>query len=158
MGETLLDRSVKVAKEIGKEVLVVGKFEPVRKHPGVRWVREPFEEYAPLYGIFTALKEARFKKVLFLPGDAPLIKERVLRYISQQPFPAFVEGNFLHCLLFKENLFLVEELLRKGEFRVRELLKRAKAREIKRKELKTFDYKGLSFKNVNTVKDYWEIL
>ncbi len=157
MGEALLDRSLKVAKRVGKEVLIVGKFEPFRRYSAVRWIREPFEGYAPIYGIFTALKEAKFRKVLFLPADAPLIREEVLKHLSTYPYPVYIEGNFLHCLLLKDSLSLVEELLRKGEFRIRELLKKVKAKEIKMEKIRPFDYKGVSFKNVNTVKDYKEL-
>ncbi len=157
MGELLVERAVKAARKVADEVLIIGKGLPPKEFKGARWVCEAFTGYSPLYGILTALKEAKGEKVLILPGDCPLVKPEILKYISRKEPPAFVEGNFLFALLRKGDFLTVEEMLREGEHRVRELHRRLKSKEVKRAELKPFDYREESFKNLNYFKDYREV-
>ena len=157
MGGLLVERAVRAARQVADEVLVIGKGLPPKEFKGAKWVCEAFTGYSPLYGVLTALKEAKGKKVLILPGDCPLVKPEVLKYLSRKEPPAFIEGNFLFALLRKGDFLTVEEMLKEGEHRVRELHRRLRSKEVKRAELTPLDYRGESFKNLNYFKDYREV-
>ena len=154
MGELLLEKTVKSALLVADEVLIVGKGAKPKEFKGAKWIVEPFTGYSPLYGILTALKEARGERVLILPGDCPLVRAEVLRLLTEKEPPAFIERNYLFAVLKKENFLLVEEMVRKGVHKVRELHRRLKSREIKVKEVKPFDFKGVSFTNLNYFDEY----
>jgi len=153
-GELLVEGALRAAKAVADEVLVVGKELAPKEFKGARWVSEAFSGYSPLYGILTALKEAKGEKVLILPGDCPLIRPEVLKLLAQKEPPIFIEGNYLFALLSKGSFLTVEEMLREGEHRVRELHRRLKSKEVRLKELQPFDYRGESLKNVNYYSDY----
>jgi len=154
LGELLVERAVKAARQVAGEVLVVGKGLAPKEFKGARWVGEAFTGHSPLYGVLTALKEARGDKVLILPGDCPLIRSEVLKFLARKEPPAFIEGNYLFALLRKGDFLTVEEMLREREHRVRELHGRLKSREVKLREVQPLDYRSESFKNLNYYEDY----
>jgi molybdopterin-guanine dinucleotide biosynthesis protein A len=154
LGELLIEGAVKAARQVADEVLVVGKGLPPKEFKGARWASEAFTGHSPLYGVLTALKEAKGEKVLTLPGDCPLIRPEVLKLLAQKEPPAFIEGNYLFALLRKGDFLTVEEMLREGEHKVRELHRRLKSRKVKLKEVLPLDYRVESFKNLNYYEDY----
>ncbi len=158
MGRLLVDWAIKSVREVTDTVFVVGKGSPPKEFKGARWLCEPFPHYSPLYGILTALKEAPGEKILIVPGDCPFVRASLLRALVNRPAPVFIEGNYLFALFRKVDFTVVEEMLREGEHRVRELHRRLKSKEVKLRELLPFDFRGESFKNLNYYKDYAEAL
>ena len=154
LGELLIEHVVRVARRVAGEVLIVGKGLPPKEFRRARWVSEAFSDHSPLYGILTGLKEARGEKVLILPGDCPLIRAQVLEFLMGKEPPAFVENNYLLALLRKVDWLTVEEMVKRGEHRVRELHRKLGSREIKLERIYPFDPGGESFKNLNYYRDY----
>jgi molybdopterin-guanine dinucleotide biosynthesis protein A len=111
-----------------------------------------------MYGIATALKEARFEKVLILPGDVPLMKKSLLVELSRELPPTVLrEGERLHSLitlLKKEHLIEVERLIKEGIHRVSALHQRLKSRELNVESLINGYPLKKSLTNVNYFDDY----
>ncbi len=145
---------MEVVKEVCDEVLVVGKGAPKVNGKGIRWVVEPFKEHCPLFGIETGLREAKGDRVLIVQGDSPLLRGEVLKLLKREFPPAYLSFNgkehYLMAVLKREAIFAVWELLRKREYRIKELHRKLKSRKVPQRLVEVYDYKGRSFINLNT--------
>ncbi len=130
------------------------------RYPNLRVLPEAFEVHSPICGIYTALKNASFRKVLILPGDTPLIRREVVKEFSNQiPPTVLMENGRVHslfALLFKDHVVQVEEFLKSGKHRLRELHSLLNSREVPFSLFEPFDYRGSSLLNVNRLEDYCE--
>ncbi len=130
------------------------------RYPNLRVLPEAFEVHSPICGIYTALKNASFRKVLMLPGDTPLIRKKVVKMFSSQIPPAVLTENgrihSLFTLLLKDHIILVEEFLKSGKHKLRELHSLLNSREVPFSPFEPFDYRGNSLLNVNRLEDYYE--
>jgi len=128
---------------------------------GAELLVEPFDDYSPLYGLLTGLRQVKAGQLLFLPGDAPFVRPPVLeRFTKLFPPPAVLRENgrlhSLFTLLSKEHLPAVEEALKKGVHRLSELHRLLDSREVPFTLLKPLDYGGVSLLNLNRMEDYLE--
>ena len=130
------------------------------RYPNLRVLPEAFKVHSPIYGIYTALKNASFRKVLILPGDTPLIRKEVVKKFSSQIPPAVLtENERIHSLfifLLKDHIIPIEEFLKLGKHRLRELHSLLNSREVPFSLFEPFDYSGSSLLNVNRLEDYYE--
>ncbi len=144
------------------EVIVVSK-NPLKfpmQRVKEKHVVELYTGYLPVFGILTGLKAAKFEKVLFVPGDAPLVKPLFIREVSNQIPPAVItEGKKIHgtfCLLSKYHLPLVEEFLKEGGKRLKELHSFLGSKAVDSTRLKIYDFKLKTLINVNHKEDLIE--
>ena len=132
------------------------------RYRNLRVVPELFDIYSPVCGIYTALKEATFRKVLILPGDSPLVRKEILKFFSIQVPPAVLSGggrtHFLFTLLLKDHILTVERFLRSGKYKLKELHSLLNSKEVSFSTYGPFDYRGDSLINVNRPEDYYEAL
>ena len=132
------------------------------RYRNLRVVPELFGIYSPVCGIYTALKEATFRKVLILPGDSPLVRKEILKFFSIQAPPAVLSGggrtHFLFTLLLKDHILTVERFLRSGKHKLKELHLLFKSEEVPFSLCRLFDYRENSLLNVNRPEDYYEAL
>ena len=132
------------------------------RYPNLKVVPEAFSVYSPICGIYTALKSATFRKVLILPGDTPLVRKQVLEKFSVQLPPAVLTENgkvhSLFTLLLKDHIILVEEFLKRGRHRLRELHSLLNSRKVPFSLFEPFDYRGNSLINVNRPEEYYEAI
>ena len=76
-GITLLDRAVELLRPHAKEILVIG--DPVKYAPAHATVLpDDVPDQGPLGGIATALRRARYVRLLVLACDLPRINDRLL--------------------------------------------------------------------------------
>jgi molybdopterin-guanine dinucleotide biosynthesis protein A len=84
-GETLLQRTVRVAEEAGCAVIVAGREPPPDwPWPRTQFVRDLFPEQGPLGGLATVLHLAE-SPVMALACDMPLLTAETLRWLWTQP-------------------------------------------------------------------------
>ena len=147
------------------EVLLVTKYPHKfshleRKFPNLRVIFEPFKEFSPIFGIYTGMRASRFDRILFVPGDLPLLKGEFISEFSREIPPAvLVEGERFHSLLFlisKFSLPIVEEFLKSGGHKLRELHQRLSSRLVPFEKFRHLDYRAVSLLNVNRKEDYIE--
>ncbi len=147
------------------EVLLVTKtplsfFHLTGHYRNLKVVPESFGTYSPVCGIYTALKEANFRKVLILPGDTPLVRKEVLFHFSRQIPPAVLSDSrrthSLFTLLLKDHILTVEKFLKSGRHRLGELHSLLNSREVPFSIYRPFDYREDSLINVNRPEDYHE--
>jgi len=110
----------------------------------------------PLGGIYTALKSTSKNKAFFVACDMPLLRpdliEKLLKTSTEYfdcivPYtPRGVEP--LHAIYSNRTLPIIEDLLGRGDFSVRQLLEKCKC-----KFIKVDKSESLSFFNVNTPGD-----
>jgi len=147
------------------EVILITKFPfkflpLVRTYHNLKVVVESFSEFSPIYGIYTGLRSAKFGKVIFVPGDVPLLKGELVRKLTLEVPPAVVvkEKRFhsLFTVISKFSLPKVEEFLRSGRHKLRELHGELNSRPIPFEKFQHLDFRGDSLKNVNRQEDYIE--
>ncbi len=130
------------------------------RYRNLRVVPESFSTYSPVCGIYIALKEATFRKVLILPGDTPLVRKEVLLHFSRQTPPAVLsDGKRTHSLftlLLKDHILTVEKFLKSGKHKLRELHSLLNSSEVPFSVYRPFDYRENSLINVNRPEDYYE--
>lgn len=80
-GITLLDRAIELLRPHAKEVLVIG--DPDKYAPGhATVVPDDIPGKGPLAGLVTALKHARYVRLLVLACDLPNINDRLLIHLK----------------------------------------------------------------------------
>ncbi len=147
------------------EVLLITKntfifSELLRFYRNLRIVPEIFSGYSPVYGIYTALREATFRRVLILPGDTPLIKREVVEaFIEFLPPAVLVDYARIHSLfslLLKDHIIVVEEFLKQGFHRLKDLHETLNSKQIPVSYFGIFDFRFRSFLNLNGKGEYLE--
>lgn len=81
-GTTLLDRAVHLLRPHAREILVIGdpaKYAP----PHAEVIADEQPGLGPLAGIVTALKRARYVRLLVLACDMPNLNDRLLIHLKQ---------------------------------------------------------------------------
>lgn len=165
-GKLLIESVVAKLKEF-PEVLLITKtpnlyFHLTEQFRNLRVVQEPFSDYSPIYGVYTALRISTYRKVLVLPGDVPLVKEELIKAFSNQIPPAVLrDRDYIHslfALLLKDHIIFVEEFLKSGSHRLKDLHRLINSQEVPFSKLEPLDYKRLSTLNVNRQEDYYEAL
>ena len=160
-GKTLIENVIRAAG-ISDDVFIVGK--PAFKflYLSARFIPESYLDQAPIYGIATGLRAAKYSKVLFLPGDIPLLKTDVVKFLSElQPPSVLTENGKLHslmCVLSKLNLPTVEEMIGKKELALYKLHEKLKSRKNSFKRIAHLDYSKSSLKNINTQEELREAI
>jgi len=162
-GKFLID-SVINSSSLSDDILVVGKLTPKFYHlkgRGIRFIPESCPESASVFGIEKGLRAARYERVLFIPGDTPLLKRGVVEVLLREvPPSAIYRGSLipLPCLLSKVHILEVERLMREGKLAIRELHAEIGTKPVPFKLLEHIDYGGSSLKNVNTKEELIEAI
>jgi len=114
---------------------------------------EKFEEFAPIFGIYTGLKYTKTKFNIFIPVDMPLISLRLianlLRLRSNACYEINGKLNIFPLLLKKETFLYFENCIKTRNFKLRDILKALKVKVKKEKNI----YNLTSFRNFNYKKD-----
>ncbi len=156
-GETLLERLIREFS--GGELLLsaaeAGRYERF----GCRVVYDERRGVGPLEGIRRLLTEAESEALFLCAADMPLLRRELAEYVA-----AFVSSDYdcyivtrggrrepLCGIYTKKALPAVEERLAAGRYRLAEVLRRARTKDIPL-EYSRFD--GKMLENVNTPRDY----
>ena len=115
----------------------------------------------PISGVDAALRYSRNPTVLVVGCDAPFLSPSLLKLLTGKAvgadlvIPYGPRGPEPLCAVYgKGCLPLIEDSLRKGDFKLVELGKRLRTREVPLEEVAAVDPGFLSFRNINTPGEY----
>jgi molybdopterin-guanine dinucleotide biosynthesis protein A len=115
----------------------------------------------PISGVDAALRHSRNPYVLVVGCDAPFLSLPLLERLAGETgeadlvIPFGPDGPEPLCAIYgKGCLPLIEEFLQAGDFSLMSLIGRVRTREVSREDVATVDPGFLSFRNINTPKDF----
>jgi molybdopterin-guanine dinucleotide biosynthesis protein A len=115
----------------------------------------------PISGVDAALRYSQNPTVLVVGCDAPFLSPSLLKLLTGKVVEADLvipygpRGAEPLCAVYgKGCLPLIEESIRKGNFKLGELGKRLRTREVSMEEVAAVDPGFLSFRNINTPGEY----
>ncbi len=168
--ETFIERIARALAELvtDEKIRLVGDYD---RSKAFRWetVADVYKNLGALGGIHAALAHARARWVAVVACDLPFVTPDLflrlarLRRNQVEEFDAVVpvqpDGRVQPlCALYSRAACYreAEAMLRGGDARPRELLRRVRARQVAFDELRDLDGAELFFTNVNTPQDYIE--
>ncbi len=160
--ETFIKRTV---KELGSfsEVLISAAGKGEYESLGCKVVYDEHADIGPIEGIYQVLKAAKEDYVFICAADMPFIKKELVRYLAQfissdTDCIVIADEDHIHplCAIYsKRALKAAQELIEKGEYRVRKIFKLVNTKYVSL-SLSCLDKKVV--KNVNTKEEYKELL
>lgn len=158
--ETFLDRSIRVAREIAGDVIVVAR---ASQHvpPGVRVVHDPVEHQGPLAGLAEGLAASRDDVNIVVACDMPLVRSAVLHRLAASigdydACVAMVDGHAsVLCGVYRSRVApIAKELLEHGERRVTALVDRITTKRVDAALLRDIDPHLETFFSCDTPEAY----
>ena len=123
-------------------------------------MRDALPGQGPLVGIYSGLRASGDDRCVAVACDMPLLSVALLRHMLELAvgFDAVVlrvggEIEPLHAVYSRGCLGIMEEMIERGELKVRDLLPRVRVRYVEEDEVDRFDPEHLSWLNVNTLED-----
>ncbi len=154
--DTMLDRVIRIAREIADDVIVVGR----RDHTGVT-VHDAVEDQGPLSGIAAGLSTSKTDLNIVVACDMPLIRPAVLgRLVSligdNDMCVAEIDGHAsVLCGVYRSTVAAhAQALLDSGERRVMRLLDRVTVKRVDAALLRDIDPELQSFVSCDTPEAY----
>jgi molybdopterin-guanine dinucleotide biosynthesis protein A len=163
-GVPIIERTVKVASSLFKEVIIVTNTPEKYEFLGLKLVPDQRKGCGPLMGIYSGLCEAKYDTVFACAADMPFLDQEMIRaqfremdgYDIVVPYPRD-KPEFLHAFYRKNCLPLMRQALDADRFKVGLLKEGCKTLRLKQD---WFARHGLSermelaFANINTMQDY----
>jgi molybdenum cofactor guanylyltransferase len=159
--ETLLNRTLKLARAVAGEVQIVGDPNKFGRF-GCAVVGDVYGERGPLGGIHAALTSSGSELNLMLAVDLPLMRPEFLSYLISQArevgatvtVPDAAGGLQPLCAVYrKEFAAAAEESLQAGKNKIDPLFAKVRTRVIEEEELVRAGFSVEMFQNVNTPED-----
>lgn len=162
-GETLLARALRALGEVTADQIVVGPPERRQQSGGASVYPDEFPESGPLGGIYTAIRAARYDLTLVVACDMPLLEPALLGFLLTLadgydvvlPRPGG-RGEPLHAVYRRTCEDPIRRQLDSGDYKVSRLVDKVRVRAVDDDELRAYDPKLRSFRNVNTPEDWAE--
>jgi len=162
-GESLFQRALGVLVQVFQEVIVVlGKEEFSFDEGNVRVVHDIIPNRAAAGGLYTGLSYATNSRIFVVACDMPFLNQNVIRYmaslsenfdITLAELPQGIQT--MHGIYSKQCLFTLENMVKKENLRLQEILKDSSLtlRKVEESEILPFDSQLLSFMNLNSPAD-----
>ncbi|MGH9530730.1 MAG: molybdenum cofactor guanylyltransferase [Terriglobales bacterium] len=160
-GETLLERTLSVAKSVTDDVLVVG--DPAKFGQHGRVVEDIYPDRGPLGGIHAALTQTQTDFNLVLAVDIPFVERRFLDFLISDALTGEAEvtvprtEGFLHplCAIYRRGFAAVsEKALIRGQNKIDTLFASVRTRVIEEEELTHLGFRSDMFRNLNTPEEW----
>jgi molybdopterin-guanine dinucleotide biosynthesis protein A len=163
-GQTLLARSLELARSASDEVRIVGdaakfcEFAPV--------VEDVFRECGPLGGIHAALRASSAELNLMLAVDMPFLSAELLRFLIARAresaaivtVPQIGERRQPLCAVYRREFAdVAENALRAGRYKIDVLFKTQTTQAISESELAAPGFSLEMFRNLNTLQELEEV-
>lgn len=168
-GVSLLDRIIRVLKEISSDVMIVGD-RPAYSGRGARVIADRYEDAGSLGGIATAIGAANEAFTLVVACDMPFLSVSLLRDMAGVPrtYDALVpmtpqrkEGRSgitsyqpLHAIYSRSCLPHIEAAIDRGDYRIVGFFDQVDVRCLDENWVCQRDRKLLSFINTNTTDEF----
>ncbi|MCX7771034.1 MAG: molybdenum cofactor guanylyltransferase [Proteobacteria bacterium] len=157
-GTTFLESIYSSLKTIFKEVFIIVK---KKEDDDSRYLEDLLDIYSPLTGIYTALKHTDKEFVFIKACDNPLVSEKLIfeMYKFARDYDVVVpkapDGlHPLYAFYSKRILPEIEKFLSQNSFKIINLYESLKVKYIVEREIKKFDKKMVTLRNINTPDDY----
>ena len=161
-GQTLLQRTLELARVMTEDVRIVGAREKFGKFAPV--VEDKYANRGPLGGIHAALASTRSDFNLILAVDLPFLEKKFLQHLlaearasgAEVTVPRAAGGLQPLCAVYRrEFAALAEQALAAGRNKIDTLYAQTTVRIIEEDELVRFAFSPTMFDNLNTQEE-WE--
>jgi len=159
-GSTLLERALKLAKEVSSSVWVVG---PRQKFAAFgKIVEDVYPAQGPLAGIHAGLRASGDDLNVVLAVDLPFVESGLIRFLLARAqdtdalaiVPRFGDGWQPLCAVYRKPFAdAAEKALQKSENRIDLLFAKTDVRAIAESELLTAGFSPEMFRNLNTPEE-----
>ena len=159
-GERLIDRTVRIFKEIFSEVILVTNNPLDYLDQDCTIATDIIKGKGPLGGIYTGLFHASHERIFMAACDMPFLNRAFIEYIMDHcadfdiVVPELPDGlQPLHAIYSRRCLPAIKRLIDKDQLKITGFYKGLKKLTIPEDVTKRFDPKGMMFINVNTEAD-----
>ncbi|TAN58930.1 molybdenum cofactor guanylyltransferase [bacterium] len=156
-GQPFIARIIKALKGLVREIIVVTNDPEKYAKYKVKLVRDESEGMGPLMGICSGLKASGARYNFVVACDMPFINTALIKFMldKKKGYDILLirDSEKFHTLFgvySKRCIPVMEEMIEKGELRVRSIFPGLKARFFSRKAAEKFDPGLLSVININT--------
>jgi molybdopterin-guanine dinucleotide biosynthesis protein A len=163
-GERLIDRSMKLFKEIFPEVILVTNSPLDYLDQDCIIATDIIKGKGPLGGIYTGLFYAFHERIFIAACDMPFLNRAFIEYMidhgadSDIVVPELSDGlQPLHAIYSRRCLPAIKRLIDKDQLKITGFYKGLKKRTIPEDVVKKFDPRGRMFINVNTEEELQRI-
>ncbi|MDI9569255.1 MAG: molybdenum cofactor guanylyltransferase [Pseudomonadota bacterium] len=161
-GERLIDRAVRIYREIFDEIILVTNEPLLYLDWDVAIVTDLEKGKGPLMGIYTGLFWASSAAAFFAACDMPFLDAPFIRYLRDLSrddvdivVPETAEGlQPLHAVYSRRCLPAIKARLDRGRLKVTEFYRGMKVRTVPAETVRRFDPCGRMFLNVNTREEF----
>lgn len=160
-GQTLLQRTLKVAGAVTDHVRIVGRIDRYAAYGEV--VEDIYRDCGPLGGIHAALHATRTDLNLILSVDMPLMSSDFLGWLVQKStmsdamivVPNAVGRLQPLCAIYRRGVVdSAEQALRVGDYKIDRLFSRVSTRVLDEQEIVASGFSPDIFRNINTPEEY----
>jgi molybdopterin-guanine dinucleotide biosynthesis protein A len=159
-GERLIDRTVRIFKEIFPEVILVTNSPLDYLDQDCTIATDIIKGKGPLGGIYTGLFHASHERIFMAACDMPFLNRAFIKYMMDHcadfdiVVPELPDGlQPLHAIYSRRCLPAIKRLIDKDQLKITGFYKGLKKLTIPEDVTKRFDPKGMMFINVNTEED-----
>jgi len=159
-GERLIDRTVRIFKEIFPEVILVTNSPLDYLDQDCSIATDIIKGKGPLGGIYTGLFHASHERIFMAACDMPFLNRAFIKYMMDHcadfdiVVPELPDGlQPLHAIYSRRCLPAIKRLIDKDQLKITGFYKGLKKLTIPEDVTKRFDPKGMMFINVNTEED-----
>ncbi len=159
-GERLIDRTVKIFKDLFREVILVTNDPLEYLDLDVQIVTDIYKKKKALGGIYTGLFYTSCDHAFVTACDMPFLNERFIAYMMEQIrdddiiVPQTADGlQPLHAIYSRRCLPAIKNLLLQDKLKVTGFYKGLKSLYIPEEIIKTYDPEFRMFLNINTPED-----
>jgi len=163
-GERFIERIYQLMASLFDEVLIVTNAPDLYNHIPCRKVPDRYRGQGALAGIHTGLHYAKHPRIFVVATDMPYLQAELIRHLCLSAVDADVviprshhSLEPLHACYSKNCLPAIEALLQEGNQRIIEFFSQVRVTEIPVANWQAFDPEGLSFRNINTPQDYFDL-
>lgn len=162
---TFIEEQVSFLKKIFDEIIIVTNNRRNFKDMDVKVVTDIVPHSGPMGGLFTGLAVSSNIHCFVIGCDMPLINLELIRFMIDEikendiVIPLSSKGKETLFAIYSINcLETIKRQIELKNLKLIDILKYHKVRYISQKEIETYDPEGFSFFNVNSPKDYEEVL
>ena len=159
-GERIIDRTVRLFKDIFDDVMIVTNSPQEYVYLDVRIVTDMIPKQGALGGLYTGLYLSPSPKAFVVSCDMPFLNKEVISYFAGLAERADLvvyhcEGYWepLHAVYSQSMLNPFMRLMEQGELKIIEAYKKVKIREVTKEEIEPFDPELRCLINLNTPEE-----
>ncbi len=164
-GERLIGRTIQILSDIFDKITVVTNRPELYEDYKVDVISDIYPGFGPISGIHTALHHAKDDLIFVMACDMPYINLEFIKFLDQEyngedGVITLKEDHIepLNAIYSKSLLGKIEENIKKGKYRISDLVSESNFKLIDEEKAKEFDPELKMFKNLNTPEDLEELL